>query len=322
MRGPKRNSAEWRAFEQLVARLEADCRPRGLTIKSPDRIRCKVTGQLREVDASIRTSNEGKDTLVTIECRKRRKREDVTWIEQLATKKASIGADHTIAVSAAGFSDSARVAARAHGIALRQTAGVSADDINCLLRLDFVLFAHKRCAIVRVGLRYFCNGGWTVPGPNEVDLTLPGDADPFAHVFRNIETGATWCLNDLWLQIQEATDPFLEIERGQPPVIRTAAFPYPGNVSIDTSEGPKVLGDVLLSVALWIEVERVGLDQAQKSEYGSADLTADFPAVQRVEFTSSKSPDQDWSVSLQAPRDARDASHLRAGGNWPKHKRS
>lgn len=48
-------SPEWKQFEQWVARIEADAGPRGLIISSPDRIRCKITGHLREVDASIRT---------------------------------------------------------------------------------------------------------------------------------------------------------------------------------------------------------------------------------------------------------------------------
>jgi len=47
-----RNIPEWRKFEQMVARIEADARPLGLVIKSPDRVRSLVTGDLREVDAS------------------------------------------------------------------------------------------------------------------------------------------------------------------------------------------------------------------------------------------------------------------------------
>ena len=47
----KRAMPEWRQFEKLVARIEADAGPLGLTVVSPDRIRCKITGRLREVDA-------------------------------------------------------------------------------------------------------------------------------------------------------------------------------------------------------------------------------------------------------------------------------
>src|SRR5690606_14024174 len=96
-----RTDPEWRAFERLVARIERDAIRRGGSVTSPDRIRCRFTRRLREVDAAVRFTN---GQLTTIECRKRRARQDVTWIEQLATKKVSLGANHTIAVSASGFS--------------------------------------------------------------------------------------------------------------------------------------------------------------------------------------------------------------------------
>ena len=56
------------------------------------------------------------------------------------------------------------------------------------------------------------------------------------------------------------------IMKGERPVVRTAGFPYPGNVTVETPDGAKVIGDVLLSVALWLEVERMGLDAARKVE--------------------------------------------------------
>lgn len=83
----RRQDHEWQEFERLVARIEADAGPRGVIVTSPDRIRCKITGRLREVDASIRSRIGTAEMLVTIECRRRAAVQDVTWIEQLATKK-------------------------------------------------------------------------------------------------------------------------------------------------------------------------------------------------------------------------------------------
>lgn len=98
----KEDIPDWRQFEQLVARIEADAGPLGLTVTSPDRIRCRTTGRLREVDASVRTQIGTSSILITVECRKRRAKQDVTWIEELATKKHAIGAARTIAVSLPG----------------------------------------------------------------------------------------------------------------------------------------------------------------------------------------------------------------------------
>jgi hypothetical protein len=109
----------WREFEQLVARIEETLVPKGAKVKSPDHVRDLVTGRLREVDASIRFDLGSTPVLITVECRKRKAVQDDTWIEQLATKRDKIGAARTIAVSARGFTDSAKKTARQVGIELR-----------------------------------------------------------------------------------------------------------------------------------------------------------------------------------------------------------
>ncbi|HDZ73226.1 MAG TPA: hypothetical protein ENH55_10720 [Aurantimonas coralicida] len=309
----RRRDPEWREFERLVARIEADAGPQGLVVTSPDRLRCKLTGRMREVDASIRARVGTTEMLVTIECRRRQKTQDVTWIEQLATKKSSIGADRTIAVSVSGFSPEAQIAASHAGISLRRLSEITVAEINSILRLDFVLFWHRACAIARVGIRRFRSLDWKVPSPQDVDFTLPQDTDPLAPIFCNTESDTTWSLNDLWNQIQEATDPFDGIQKAQPPAFRTACFPYPGSVTLTTADGPCVLGDVLLTVALWIEAEQITLDAAHKVEYASDKMAA----IQRVEFASRRRKTNDWRISMQIPKDSEDIADLRTGGAWP-----
>jgi hypothetical protein len=309
----RRDGPEWKEFEQLVARIEQDAGPLGLTVTSPDRITCKITGRKREVDASIRTSAGTTDLLVTIECCKRHPKQDVTWIEQLAAKRDAIGAACTIAVSSAGFTPNAVAVARRHGIQLRRLSEVSVAEINRLLRLDFVLFTHKRAAPARVALRFARNDAWSVPDPNNVNMVLPDTTDPYAPLFRNTQTNTTWSLNDLWHQVQEMTDPFADIHKGEPPVIKTACFPYPGNVTVETPDGPKILGDVLLSMALWLELEQVWLDAAQKVEYTSPEGTA----LQRVEFASKRRETKNWRLSLQLPKHSADLNELRTEMSQP-----
>src|SRR5205085_6378675 len=136
----------------------------------------------------------------------------------------------------------------------------------------------------------------------DVELELARETDSFLPIFRSTETGKRWSLNDLWLQIQEATDPFKGIIKGQDPTIRTACFPYAGDVTVDTPGGSKEIGDVLLSLALWIEVEIVDLATAKKVEYASRQS----PEIQRVEFSSGDPAAKDWRISLQIPKDATD----------------
>jgi hypothetical protein len=61
----------WREFEKLIARIEQAMAPSGAEIKSPDRIPDRVTGELREVDASIRYKVGTCPILITVECRDR-----------------------------------------------------------------------------------------------------------------------------------------------------------------------------------------------------------------------------------------------------------
>lgn len=109
-----KRSAEWRDFEKLVARIEEAAAPLQAVVSVDDKIPDLVTGTLRQVDASIRYKVGTADVLIVIECRKRSRKPDVTWIEQLATKCSAIGAAKTIAVSQTGFSKEAQLMAARH----------------------------------------------------------------------------------------------------------------------------------------------------------------------------------------------------------------
>lgn len=257
MTARRSNNPEWREFEKLIARIEADAGPQGIVVKSPDRIRCKLTGRLREVDATIRTKVGTAEMLIMMECRRRTKVQDVTWLEQLATKRSSIGADRTIAVSHSGFSPEAETVAQRFGITLRRIADVQAEDLNPLLGLDLVIFWHKRCVCTGVGIRtYRLDEGDARPESDEIDYVLPSDTDLSAPVFHG-EGGSSWSINSIWREVQNSLDPYAEIEKAAPPITRTARIRYPGTVTIDTPDGPARLGFVFLSTSMWIEPEFV-----------------------------------------------------------------
>ena len=88
-------------------------------IKSPEFFEDLDTGNKREVDISIKYKVGSVPILITVECRDRNNKDDCTWIEQLASKKSSVGADKTVAVSAAGFSEPALAKAKRLGIETR-----------------------------------------------------------------------------------------------------------------------------------------------------------------------------------------------------------
>lgn len=129
-RRTRKKASRSKQFEELAARLEAALAPEGAKVKSPDRLRDQFTGQYREVDASIRYSVGSSDLLITIECRDRVRTQDVTWIEQLATKRVHVRADRTLAVSSSPFTAAALLAAKTHSISTRLISEVTDRDIR------------------------------------------------------------------------------------------------------------------------------------------------------------------------------------------------
>jgi hypothetical protein len=86
----------------------------------------RYPGGARQIDVSIR--RDGSFTLV--ECRIHKDPQDVTWIEALIGRRLSLKADAVIAVSASGFTKTARDKAIAHGIHLRDFASLSDEEIQ------------------------------------------------------------------------------------------------------------------------------------------------------------------------------------------------
>lgn len=122
-----------REFERMVARIEETLCPVGAQIKSPDKIKDRVTGIDREVDASIRYTIGSAPILITVECRDRGSVQDITWLEQVKAKKDGMAANQTIVVSKEGFSKAAILYANQHGLILRQLSEVTeAFWLQCL----------------------------------------------------------------------------------------------------------------------------------------------------------------------------------------------
>jgi Restriction endonuclease len=66
---------------------------------------------------------------VIIECRDHKQRQDIKWIEQIATKKDDINANKAIAVSSSGFTKAAKDKARAKNIELRTLTEIDPKEI-------------------------------------------------------------------------------------------------------------------------------------------------------------------------------------------------
>jgi hypothetical protein len=87
-----------RSLELLVQAVDQLLAGAPVEIRSPDFIMGRDSGTSREVDVSWRSQVGSVSVLVIIECRDRAKPQDVTWIEQLASKREDVGADKAVAV--------------------------------------------------------------------------------------------------------------------------------------------------------------------------------------------------------------------------------
>ncbi len=150
----KHTTSQWREFEKLVALLESHLVPRGATIRSPDHIPDKITGEPREVDISVRYQVGSVPILITIECRKREATQDTTWIEQLAQKRNDIGASVTVAVSSRRFTKPAIKKARFYNIETRLLKEVSEEAIKSWARGIDLGVVRGKFGMGRLGLRF------------------------------------------------------------------------------------------------------------------------------------------------------------------------
>lgn len=141
-----------RPAERIVALLEKALLPDGAEVKSPVFLADKITGELREVDIAIRFKLGAIPILVIIECRDRRAKADVLWIEQVAQKRQDLNAAKAIAVSTSGFSAPAYRKAEHHGIETRILARLTEADVDDWFAAGDLRLFDRRSEVKRVSV--------------------------------------------------------------------------------------------------------------------------------------------------------------------------
>lgn len=121
---------ESKEFEQLVAHIEQAAVPRGAVVKWNEYIPDIQTGTPRQCDVTIRYKIGTVDILVVIEARKRKKKDDVSWLGELKERRDAVGASKIIGVSSSGFSKELLRKAELSAIELRTLAEVTPSDIE------------------------------------------------------------------------------------------------------------------------------------------------------------------------------------------------
>src|SRR5450759_2136974 len=100
-----------RDLEMLVAQLEHILGEGTFSVRSPEFIPNRHTGDPVEVDVTLRGRVGSSEVLIALECRDRKKPGDVNWIRELHSKQDDIGASTMVAVARAGFTKDAKAEA-------------------------------------------------------------------------------------------------------------------------------------------------------------------------------------------------------------------
>lgn len=139
-----------RELEELVATLEKGLNGTGIKVTSPDKIYDKVTKRKREIDVSLKGNMGFHDMFAILECRKRKHKDDVTWIEQLAIKRDHTGANLAIAISSSGFTEGARLKADFLGIRLRTVSEIDPQEIMDWFKAEKLTISCLHYALIEV----------------------------------------------------------------------------------------------------------------------------------------------------------------------------
>lgn len=194
---------DWRRFELLIAKLENVLARSECIVRSPDHLMDHEIQRLREVDASITYVDNNTSRVISVECRRRTAKQDVTWIEQLATKKTALQLDCTIAVASTGFSEAAYRKAAHHGIVLKtyREATLAAADAPLWL-------FHSRRTWKLLEVSYETAEGGLHPSPQQqrTAAQLLSEATTKTPILRNIETGETIALESIIEALMDGTE--------------------------------------------------------------------------------------------------------------------
>ncbi len=185
-----------------MAHLEQQLASTPLELKSPDHVYDYVTDTWREVDVAVRARVGTEERLIIFECRDRSRVEDVTWIEQLATKQRSVRANAVVAVSSAGFSAAARRLADHESITLREISRLAAGELFEWLGARELCLRLRRLEMHRVSLDLDPESEESVQLSQDAVAAL-NSASMESLILRRKQSGEFASLGDLWRTIRE-----------------------------------------------------------------------------------------------------------------------
>lgn len=288
-----------RNLEEVVKLLEESLQKQNIEVKSPDYIHDKDTGQPREVDISLRGRIGSSNILVIIECRDRTDLEDARWIEQIASKRESVGADKVIAVSSMGFTEPAKIKAQKNKIELRTFEEIDIEEIRQWFFLSGYISVHKGMKDVR-RININCDN------PEKKKLEIPAElaarCTPYfdwqAPVFVVKKDGRRVSLNYIWSCFFEKL--YSDIPEDGSKIhcpIRLNFKNKDDCFQLLTNSGPIDVTFIELDAILWFEIEKMS-PNFTRAYKDCCEETKNLAEIQEFEFdTSDKKVIIDFFIS-------------------------
>lgn len=255
-----------RDLEQLVETLERLLGGTGTVVKSPDRILGADTKTWREIDVSVRGTVGSSPVLVILECRDRTKPGDLEWIEQLCTKRDSVGADHAVAV-AGQFTEPARACAAANGIDIRTLEEVDTSAVASWF-VPKAMHLIEYCVDIKAAT-FSIASSW----PQPAGWTLPAAVQELREGTAHLEScvnGRRATLNDVWAAVPRETA-YAGLIIGGQEVTRTVRVRYPkadDRYHLIGRLGAAPVEAVTMTVGLWIRVKEIPISRVNVYKRG------------------------------------------------------
>ncbi len=224
-----------------------------LVVTSPDYVVGQLSGSRRECDVTIRREDEPSELLLLLECRDRRRPQDLTWLEQLVSKAEDVAARRVVAVSSSGFSRPAKRYAATKGLELRTVDEVTPEALSLWTDLQ-TLDTYLR----RFELRSVYADLDAPPGTDLSGVTLRANE----RVLRSTTTGTLHTLEEIWQANAEQI--YSDVPNDGTPVSGAVRLNFDDPESrFEVAAGEEWYAVTMLLVdgERWVDVERTPLSR-------------------------------------------------------------
>lgn len=251
---PNRKKNTGKAFEDVVSWIHSAMH-KTAAITPNDHLEDKITGEMRQIDITIRMSDGFTSVLVIVEVRDHVRRVGTGYVEEVQSKRSSVGADAAVIVSSSGFTGPAKKKARHFSIrtmTLKEAREDSWSEFFTMRTFGVHERKYDRCV-----LSFFSHGQAIEPDPEHLRSARKNPDFPFFSKADGAPLQKT--LSDMGAALFRALgeEPFAGIPKDGTKVSRQLGFPvqFDEPLAIRDSEGVLRTPDfVVIQTELWWEV--------------------------------------------------------------------